>query len=156
VNLAPDDPRHGTTNGYCNLECRCQPCRDAWAIECAGRRSRRAAALAPDDPRHGQPSTYNNHGCRCDKCRAANTADVRRHRTENGPPPPGDKRHGTVYGYNLKCRCDLCRKAASDYARNKRLPSRVAHLVDLIHPEPQGSVIESADGRRFFIAELAS
>lgn len=30
--LAPDDPRHGTTNGYTNRGCRCQPCKDAWAI----------------------------------------------------------------------------------------------------------------------------
>lgn len=27
-----DDPRHGTTNGYTNLGCRCQPCRDANAV----------------------------------------------------------------------------------------------------------------------------
>lgn len=25
------DPRHGTQNGYTNLKCRCQFCRDAWA-----------------------------------------------------------------------------------------------------------------------------
>jgi hypothetical protein len=25
----PDDPRHGTANGYVNHGCRCQPCRDA-------------------------------------------------------------------------------------------------------------------------------
>ena len=30
--LAPDDPRHGTFNGYCNLKCRCAPCREAWRI----------------------------------------------------------------------------------------------------------------------------
>ena len=30
MRLAPDDPRHGTTNGYGNLKCRCRPCRDAW------------------------------------------------------------------------------------------------------------------------------
>ena len=27
--MLPDDPRHGTNNGYNNLGCRCQPCRDA-------------------------------------------------------------------------------------------------------------------------------
>ena len=27
--LAPDDPRHGTTNGYNNYGCRCAPCRAA-------------------------------------------------------------------------------------------------------------------------------
>lgn len=27
--LAPDDPRHGTANGYTNWSCRCEPCRTA-------------------------------------------------------------------------------------------------------------------------------
>ena len=43
--MTPDDPRHGTTNGYNNLRCRCQLCRTAWTehmrqrqtkIECGG------------------------------------------------------------------------------------------------------------------------
>lgn len=29
--LAPGDPRHGTMNGYNNLRCRCDRCREAWA-----------------------------------------------------------------------------------------------------------------------------
>lgn len=29
MSLAPDDPRHGTVNGYINLRCRCAPCREA-------------------------------------------------------------------------------------------------------------------------------
>jgi hypothetical protein len=41
MTLAPDDPRHGTVNGYGNLGCRCQPCRDAHA---AYRRERGYAA----------------------------------------------------------------------------------------------------------------
>lgn len=31
MSLTADDPRHGTNNGYGNLKCRCQPCRDAHA-----------------------------------------------------------------------------------------------------------------------------
>lgn len=31
----PADPRHGSANGYSNLNCRCQPCRDAWAARIA-------------------------------------------------------------------------------------------------------------------------
>lgn len=27
--LAPNDPRHGTVNGYTNLRCRCSRCRKA-------------------------------------------------------------------------------------------------------------------------------
>lgn len=26
----PSDPRHGTTNGYSNLRCRCELCTEAW------------------------------------------------------------------------------------------------------------------------------
>jgi hypothetical protein len=26
------DPRHGTTNGYGNLGCRCDPCTEAWRV----------------------------------------------------------------------------------------------------------------------------
>lgn len=25
------DPRHGTVNGYCNLKCKCDECKAAWA-----------------------------------------------------------------------------------------------------------------------------
>jgi len=28
--LAPNDPRHGTVNGYSNCFCRCERCRAVW------------------------------------------------------------------------------------------------------------------------------
>jgi hypothetical protein len=28
----PDDPRHGKTNGYGNLGCRCERCTEAWRV----------------------------------------------------------------------------------------------------------------------------
>lgn len=28
----PEDPRHGTTNGYGNLRCRCERCTSAWRV----------------------------------------------------------------------------------------------------------------------------
>jgi hypothetical protein len=28
----PDDDRHGTTNGYSNLKCRCESCTEAWRV----------------------------------------------------------------------------------------------------------------------------
>jgi hypothetical protein len=67
----PTDPRHGTTNGYRNLECRCQPCRDAHWAYTAERRVARSKALTAGDPRHGMASTYINHGCRCAPCASA-------------------------------------------------------------------------------------
>ena len=66
----PDDPRHGTENGYSNLYCRCDLCRAAWAASVKARKARRPP-LAPDDPRHGLYATYSNWSCRCDRCRAA-------------------------------------------------------------------------------------
>jgi WhiB family redox-sensing transcriptional regulator len=35
--LAPDDPRHGTVNGYNNFDCRCPDCREAQRIRNANR-----------------------------------------------------------------------------------------------------------------------
>jgi hypothetical protein len=31
--ISADDPRHGTVNGYSNLECRCDRCREAHRVD---------------------------------------------------------------------------------------------------------------------------
>jgi hypothetical protein len=64
----PDDPRHGTTNGYTNLRCRCDPCRAAHA---ANVRRQRAQRALQEPPQHGLDSTYLNWRCRCPDCRNA-------------------------------------------------------------------------------------
>lgn len=70
--LTADDPRHGTANGYGNLKCRCQPCRDAHAEKCLERRKERVKrGLAPDAIQHGTPNGYGNWGCRCTRCKKA-------------------------------------------------------------------------------------
>lgn len=74
------DDRHGTRNGYVNLGCRCDPCRDANARWHLARRAERAVSLSPNDPRHGRHTTYSNHGCRCGRCRAASTQRQREYR----------------------------------------------------------------------------
>lgn len=66
--MKDDDPRHGTYNGYSNLGCRCQPCRDANAEATRAFRAKRDPALAPE---HGTVSTYNNYCCRCNECTGA-------------------------------------------------------------------------------------
>jgi hypothetical protein len=73
--MCPDDPRHGTANGYENLNCRCQACREAIA------ELRRIYNLTidPDDPRHGRHGTYAS-GCRCTACREAANAYQRQRR----------------------------------------------------------------------------
>lgn len=85
--LAPDDPRHGTANGYNNLKCRCDRCRQAWADYCwrSGWQTRynRKKGHRPIEvynaeraARHGTATMYKN-GCRCDGCRLA-SADAKR------------------------------------------------------------------------------
>lgn len=61
------DPRHGTVNGYGNLDCRCPACTDAWRADYAERR-RLPRTLAPDDDRHGTPNGYGYWHCRCRRC----------------------------------------------------------------------------------------
>jgi hypothetical protein len=63
----PTDPRHGTTNGYSNLKCRCQPCRDAWGKAVQRAKERRASQPVPDHL-HGTENAYGNYGCRCRPC----------------------------------------------------------------------------------------
>jgi DNA mismatch endonuclease (patch repair protein) len=74
--LTPDDPRHGTTNGYGNLGCRCEPCRDANRRYHAEYRARRPAPADAPDAAHGTCYRY-DVGCRCDECRAAHNAKSR-------------------------------------------------------------------------------
>jgi hypothetical protein len=71
MTLSPDDKRHGTVNGYSNLACRCQRCRDAWALETTEARKRRNARIAEAEVEHGSHSTYINWLCRCAACKQA-------------------------------------------------------------------------------------
>lgn len=41
-----DDPRHGSTNGYNNLCCRCKPCKRAHADDLAAYRAKRRQGVA--------------------------------------------------------------------------------------------------------------
>lgn len=74
--MTPDDPRHGTANGYGNLKCRCDACREAWRqyepSRAAQERYRRRLGMQPAKRgrTHGIRATY-VHGCRCDECREA-------------------------------------------------------------------------------------
>jgi hypothetical protein len=94
IALAPDDPRHGTANGYNNRGCRCNACRRAWNAwmtdynHRSGRARPRAEYLAEvvkrdEDVPHGTFARY-RRGCRCDECRAHDTAAKRDWRRRTG------------------------------------------------------------------------
>lgn len=65
----PNDPRHGTQNGYGNLACRCPRCRAANVETMRLARECRASQIPAD--RHGRQTTYFNYSCRCSFCKEA-------------------------------------------------------------------------------------
>lgn len=66
-NLAPDDGRHGSANGYRNQYCRCPACGTAHTVKCAQEKADRIARGAPDYV-HGTVNGYANYGCRIPGC----------------------------------------------------------------------------------------
>ena len=69
--MNPDDPRHGTDNGYINLGCRCDKCKAAKAARNARERQVRHATTRSEGVPAGvqhNASTYSNWGCRCQAC----------------------------------------------------------------------------------------
>ncbi|TYL50059.1 hypothetical protein FXB39_10360 [Nocardioides sp. BGMRC 2183] len=85
--LPPDDPRHGTTNGYGNWGCRCDPCREANRKnhQAYVERVRGTGQLTGEGVTHGTAYRY-QMGCRCEECREARNKksreDKRRKRQE--------------------------------------------------------------------------
>lgn len=73
--LPPDDPRHGTPNGYGNLGCRCDSCRRANA-ENHAQYMAKVRAEGRTLGEHGTDLAYDT-GCRCEDCREAHNAKSR-------------------------------------------------------------------------------
>lgn len=98
--LQPDDPRHGTVNGYGNHACRCDRCRTAHTTYL--REGGRGSYKKDPCPLCGQPkslvSTY------CQACYYDLVAST----------------HGTESRYK-DCRCDLCREASRVARQRRRL-----------------------------------
>lgn len=86
--LAPEDPRHGTYNGYSNLKCRCEPCRKANTANAKRQRAKRWERTRmygpPANLRHGQAG-YTNHGCRCEVCLKDHTFQVNKSKSKERP-----------------------------------------------------------------------
>jgi hypothetical protein len=85
--LAPDDPRHGTANGYGNLGCRCDACREANTISHMEWVRRSHYNVPMDEWNRLRRTRYKVHGtegtyktCKCDACRYASMIARRRRR----------------------------------------------------------------------------
>lgn len=81
---------HGTLNGYSNIRCRCDLCREAGAIENRKQKTRRLANRVVVDgvlihpfACHGTETGYRNWGCRCDLCTEAASVASRKRRHLN-------------------------------------------------------------------------
>jgi hypothetical protein len=91
----PEDPRHGTLNGYANGKCRCPKCLKE------GRAYHRGAANynrhVRDTPErvHGTYNGYANYRCRCDACITA--ADAARKTWPSRKPIKGTKARRSYY-----------------------------------------------------------
>lgn len=87
--LAPDDPRHGTPNGYGNHHCRCERCREANRLQHA-EYMRRVRADGRIRGRHGTDLAYDS-GCRCEECRLAHNLKSREYkRARRARSPKGE------------------------------------------------------------------
>jgi hypothetical protein len=86
----PSDPRHGTANGYTNLDCRCRRCRTAHA------ENYKRLAHA-----RGQHMPW-------DQYLLERTAESKR------------KPCGTESKYTAGCRCDACTYASAEARRRRR------------------------------------
>lgn len=101
---------HGTIGGYRahyrHREPMCEPCR-------AAERRRRGYKGPQKTAVCGTRSGYDRHIRRgeqpCAECRAATAGYVRQWRRLG--LPAGDRRHGTLPGYERGCRCDPCKQA---------------------------------------------
>lgn len=135
--LPARDPRHGL-NGYSNLGCRCDLCRDAAADRqadyarlrsmrepcpgCGGYKDFRARQCRACDDRERRAACgterSRRNGCRCDRCREAASAarNARRHRRRVpcsvcGAPGCLDPRDKGPAGAPFP-RCRPCQRAA--------------------------------------------
>ena len=93
--LPPDDPRHGTVNGYSNHKCRCELCRGAGTEAQRARRIRARARTCPDCG--GPGGIYRGRCVGCYEVASGKRAD--RHH--------GQGARG-VKGYLGGCRCATC------------------------------------------------
>jgi hypothetical protein len=129
--MPPDKPiPHGTVNGYNNLGCRCDQCREAIRNyqprkDAVTRYHRRQGIrpwkqyLAEVEPPHGTESRYRNYNCRCRMCKEQASAE-RNHRRRTHPPVC----HKSHSSYANGCRCADCREATRLYHQQRRAQNR--------------------------------
>ena len=141
----PEDPRHGTMNGYSNLSCRCDSCKaTAKEFNAMAKVKRFTKPKTGEEHWHGTYNGYHNYNCRCGPCTADNTLRSKELRYKSlirkGLPTPEEKRldkeyaismlkvHGTPKSIKVGCRCRTCVGYMTRQYNLKRLKeNRVIH-----------------------------
>lgn len=131
--MNPEDPRHGTTNGYSNQKCRCADCRQAWGVYKRNRQQRiKSTGLDPTDPRHGSTAGY-AYSCRCGPCEEAQRSYLESRKGLR--LSKDDSRHGTETGYtSWRCRCQPCKDAAQKAHVTRHSSKKSRRLPDPLDP----------------------
>lgn len=106
--IGPDDHRHGTANGYDNLDCRCPRCREAHRVDMAeARRRKRHETTCPNCGQGG--GLYANNTC--EACwHYQHVHGVRRPPSVYDPPDPPCGVCGVITppGRRWNGRCGAC------------------------------------------------
>ena len=123
----PEDPRHGTTNGYIS-GCRCDGCKNA-KMEYQKQYTLDKLEEMKNDPNHEFHGTYTGYtiGCKCDDCKNAKMEYNKQYKLDKLQEmknDPDHKFHGTAHGYNYGCRCDGCSDAQSEYSRQRYIKNK--------------------------------
>lgn len=122
--LEPDDPRHGTSNGYTSYGCRCDPCREARSRAKKDYPSRRIHKLAA---RHAAQWMK----AHCPREWSA-LVDAEWEKAGLERPPawrqtlaPNHPDHGAMAGYHAGCRCVSCKVASKQHNAERRAAKKV-------------------------------
>lgn len=110
----PDDPRHGTTNGY-GVGCRCDRCRVAMK-RYSGRYFKENEELIKEKRR----LYYRNNKANVRKSQVKRYEEYVYQMQQD----PNDPRHGTRTGYTYGCRCDKCKAASHEYSHRRYMESK--------------------------------
>ena len=132
---APDEPWHGTLNGYKHKKCRCDLCKNAnRAYVRAYAKKVMSQPITGSESWHGTYRGYIDKGCRCDLCKDAKRAYAKKIRSQ--PITGSESWHGHSSGYDVRgCRCSECLFAGKIYRASRKFGLSKEKVLQLLRKE---------------------